>query len=124
MNLVANRPAAEDASGSALVLAQRMLAARGALALPSVLRELAGLFHAGGAGLADMAPGGRTLRERLRRVEPALPWTTDPLALMQVADRLTPLAGTGEELHCLCVAAGSSHVLWLESSVSADWTQE
>jgi signal transduction histidine kinase len=124
MNMVLSGPTVEDATGSALALAQRILAAPGALALPSVLRELAGVFHAGGAGLVDTIPGGKTRRERLDSCTPALPWSTEPAALVRVVESKSGLVITGQELCCLCAAAGESHILWLESSADAAWSRE
>ncbi len=124
MNPVANRLIAEGTTAAVLALAQRILTETIAFSLSSVLHDLMDVFQAGGAGLADTAPGGRTLRERREPGEPALPWAGKPIELANVAESLTPLVLGGKELCCLCASAGADRVLWIETSSETPWGQE
>ena len=115
-----------NSSQGALGLAQRLLTQSegGTLATLKVLRELAEGFGAEGAGLVEASGASAGLRQRLRPGEPALPWTSQPILLLDAADSPSPTLLEHEGHRFLCCPAGADRVLWLEAPVSTSWTAE
>src|SRR5207249_157754 len=115
MSPVPDSSSLENGSQCGLALVHRLLAGarQGLLELPCFLRELAGVFHAEGAGLAE-APAGRVrVRQRLASSEPRLPWTDQPVLLANAAESLTPAVHEYEGVRFLCCGVEPDRLLWL-----------
>lgn len=105
---------------SPLDLVQSLLAGEGSVAPSILLRDLAETFQADGAGLAET--NGIVVRERLKGVEPALPWADDPEVRKRPALEPTALVHARGNQHFLLSAAGGPRVLWLEkAAVGSPW---